>query len=129
MSKKSKLEIFLKGNDISYDRAIEIISEYLATNVSKSIGGRPSQKHYLYIGFRLSYIGRIKPKFSNKQIIKFYLDSGMALNDHKYLGIKILKNTSYENILNKIRNSHPNLISGLGSLSIIPSRYKKNKKL
>lgn len=129
MNKESKLKKFLKNSNISDEKAIKIISDHLATIVSKSKGGRPIQKHYLYIGFRLSYIGRKNSKFSNKEIIDFYLDSGMALDDHKYLGIKILKNTSYENILNKVRNSHPDLISGLGSLSIIPSKYKKNKKL
>lgn len=129
MNKKSKLEKFLKDNNISDDKAIEILSDHIANNISKSKGGRPSQKHYLYIGLRLSYIRRIRPKLSNKEIIDFYLDSGMALEDHKYLGIKILKNTSYENILNKVRNSHPDLISGLGSLSIIPTKYKKNKNL
>ena len=85
-------------------------------------------KSIIYIGLRLSYnIRRIRPKLSNKEIIDFYCRLGMALEDHKYLGIKILKNTSYENILNKVRNSHPDLISGLGSLSIIPTKYKKTK--
>jgi hypothetical protein len=121
--KYQRLTQFLEKNKIGEEFALRCM-EYLLLS-SKDPGGRPRQRHYLYIGHQIRAIKeKSKKPLTNKEAIALYLKSG-AKQDYKQFNIKILKASSYENILNKIRKLPPRFTSGLGSFSVIPPQYKK----
>jgi hypothetical protein len=121
--KYQKLIAFLGKNKISEEFALGCM-EYLLLS-SKELGGRPRQSHYLYVGYRIRSIQeKSKKPLTNKEAIARYLKSG-AKQDYKQFKIKILKPSSYENILRIIRNLPPRFTSGLGSFSVISPQYNK----
>lgn len=124
MIKRSKIEKFLIQNNISEKIAIKLLKNYLKL-FDHNKGGRPKQKHYLYISFRIKCI-KNELSLNNKEAIAHYIKSGMAEDDHKLFGIKILRHSSYENILHKVRNIKTKNILGIGSLAVIPEIYNKN---
>ena len=121
--KYQQLISFLDKNKISEEFALGCM-EYLLLS-SKDPGGRPRQSHYLYVGYRIRSIQeKSKKPLTNKEAIARYLKSG-AKQDFRQFKIKILKPSSYENILNKIRKLPPRFTAGLGSFSVISPQYKK----
>jgi hypothetical protein len=121
--KYQQLISFLVKNKISEEFALGCM-EYLLLS-SKELGGRPRQSHYLYVGYRIRSIQeKSKKPLTNKEAIARYLKSG-AKQDYKQFKIKILKPSSYENILRIIRNLPPRFTSGLGSFSVISPQYNK----
>lgn len=121
--KYQRLTQFLEKNNISEERALRFMEYYLL--LDKDLGGRPRQSHYLYVGYRIRSIQeKSKKPLTNKEAIARYLKSG-AKQDYRQFKIKILKSSSYENILNKIRKLPPRFTSGLGSFSVISPQYKK----
>lgn len=121
--KYKQLISFLVKNKISEEFALGCM-EYLLLS-SKEQGGRPRQSHYLYVGYRIRSIQeKSKKPLTNKEAIARYLKSG-AKQDYKQFKIKILKPSSYENILRIIRNLPPRFTSGLGSFSVISPQYNK----
>ena len=121
--KYQQLFSFLDKNKISEEHALRFM-EYLLF-IGKDPGGRPRQSHYLYVGYRIRSIQeKSKKPLTNKEAIAQYLKSG-AKQDYKQFKIKILKPSSYENILRIIRNLPPRFTSGLGSFSVISPQYNK----
>ena len=100
-----RLVQFLEKNKIGEERALRFM-EYLLL-LGKDPGGRPQQSHYLYVGYRIRSIQeKSKKPLTNKEAIARYLKSG-AKQDYRQFKIKILKPSSYENILHKIRKLPP----------------------
>ena len=121
--KYQRLTQFLEKNKIGEERALRFM-EYLLL-LGKDPGGRPQQSHYLYVGYRIRSIQeKSKKPLTNKEAIAQYLKSG-AKQDYKQFKIKILKPSSYENILHKIRKLPPQFTQGIGSFSVVPAQYKK----
>ncbi|MDB2371100.1 hypothetical protein N9W28_01345 [Alphaproteobacteria bacterium] len=121
--KYQRLTQFLEKNKIGEEFALRCM-EYLLLS-SKDSGGRPRQRHYLYIGHQIRAIKeKSKKPLTNKEAIALYLKLG-AKQDYKQFNIKILKASSYENILHKIRKLPPRFTQGIGSFSVVPAQYKK----
>lgn len=125
--KYNRLINFLEKNNIGERRALRFLECFFDTD--KNSGGRPQQKHYLYIRYRIySILLNSKKPMTNNDAINHYIESGMADQDHKDFNIKKLNKSSYVNILSKINNSSPPIRSGLGSFFTIPPQYKKRTK-
>ena len=118
---------FLEKNKIGESRALRYMEYFFYRD--KNSGGRPRQKHYLYIRYRIySILMSSKKPMTNNEAIKHYIESGMADQDYKDFNIKKLNVSSYVNILSKINNSSLPMRMGLGSFFTIPPQYKKRTK-
>ena len=125
--KYQRLINFLEKNKISEKRALRFMEYFFYRD--KNSGGRPRQKHYLYIRYRIySILMSSKKPMTNNEAIKHYIESGMADQDYKDFNIKKLNVSSYVNILSKINNSSLSMRMGLGSFFTIPPQYKKRTK-